>query len=70
MIGGIETDDAVIDATRLHALMASFIEHGGTADGGMHRLTLSAADGAARDHLARWMTAQGLTLTVDRPWAT
>ena len=65
MIGGIETEDAVIDAARLHALMASFIEHGGTPDGGMHRLTLSAADGAARNHLARWMTGQGLTLTVD-----
>jgi beta-ureidopropionase / N-carbamoyl-L-amino-acid hydrolase len=55
----------LIDARRLHALMAAFVPHGGTADGGMHRLTLSAEDGAARDHLARWMRDRGLKLTVD-----
>jgi len=65
MIGGIAAD-AVIDAPRLHALMDAFERHGGTADGGMHRLTLSAEDGAARDHLAQWCKEQGLTLTVDR----
>lgn len=64
MIGGIEAD-AVIDAPRLHALMGAFLRHGGTADGGMHRLTLSAEDGAARDHLAKWCQEQGLALTVD-----
>ena len=55
----------MIDAQRLHALMAAFVPHGGTADGGMHRLTLSAEDGAARDHLAQWMRDRGLSLTVD-----
>jgi N-carbamoyl-L-amino-acid hydrolase len=55
----------LIDAARLHALMADFLPHGGTADGGMHRLTLSAEDGAARDHLAAWMSGRGLALTVD-----
>jgi N-carbamoyl-L-amino-acid hydrolase len=55
----------LIDAQRLHALMAAFVPHGGTADGGMHRLTLSAEDGAARDHLAAWMRERGLKLTID-----
>jgi N-carbamoyl-L-amino-acid hydrolase len=56
----------MINPTRLHALMESFLPHGGTPDGGMHRLTLSAEDGAARDHLAAWFAEHGLTLTVDR----
>jgi len=55
----------MIDATRLHALMQAVATHGGTPDGGMHRLTLSAEDGAARDHLAGWMRAQGLSVTID-----
>jgi N-carbamoyl-L-amino-acid hydrolase len=45
--------------------MAAFVAHGGTDDGGMHRLTLSAEDGAARDHLGQWMRDRGLKLTVD-----
>lgn len=64
MIGGIAAE-AVIDAPRLHALMEAFQPHGGTPDGGMHRLTLSAEDGAARDHLAQWCKDQGMVLTVD-----
>jgi N-carbamoyl-L-amino-acid hydrolase len=59
------TDIPLIQADRLHALMDAFIAHGGEADGGMHRLTLSAEDGAARDHLAAWMKTQGMALTVD-----
>jgi beta-ureidopropionase / N-carbamoyl-L-amino-acid hydrolase len=56
---------SLIQPARLHGLMASFVPHGGTPDGGMHRLTLSAEDGAARDHLAAWLGEQGLELTVD-----
>ncbi|WP_284948123.1 Zn-dependent hydrolase [Acidisoma cladoniae] len=59
------TDIPLIQADRLHALMDAFIAHGGEADGGMHRLTLSAEDGAARDHLAAWMKTQGMVVTVD-----
>lgn len=55
----------IIDPARLGALMEEFSRYGGTSDGGMHRVTLSPADGAARDALARWMADQGLTLTVD-----
>lgn len=56
---------ALVDALRLHGLMQAFLAHGGTREGGMHRLTLSAEDGAARDHLAGWMRAHGLRVTVD-----
>jgi len=55
----------MIDPGLLHDLLESFAAHGGTPDGGMHRLTLSAEDGAARDHLAAWFAANGLWLTVD-----
>ncbi len=55
----------MIDAARLHGLMAGFLAHGATPDGGMHRLALSPEDGAARDHLVGWMRAQGLRLSVD-----
>ena len=55
----------MIQPDRLHALMDAFVTHGGTPDGGMHRLTLSAEDGAARDHLAGWMRDQGLRVTLD-----
>ena len=53
------------DAPRLHALMKAFVAHGGTPDGGMHRLTLSAEDGAARDHLIAWLRERGMRVTVD-----
>jgi N-carbamoyl-L-amino-acid hydrolase len=56
----------MINNARLHSLMDAFIPHGGTPDGGMHRLTLSAEDGAARDHLADWFKDQEMALTVDR----
>lgn len=55
----------LIDPARLHALMEAFVIHGGTPDGGMHRLTLSSEDAAARDHLASWMNAHGLQVTID-----
>ena len=55
----------MIDALRLQTLMRSFAQFGGTTDGGMHRLTLSAEDGQARDAFARWMRAQGLAVTID-----
>ena len=55
----------MINKARLHKLMDDFIPHGGTPDGGMHRLTLSAEDGAARDHLAAWLAEQEMRLTVD-----
>ncbi len=55
----------IIDAGRLGALMRDFARFGGTSDGGMHRVALSAEDAAARDALARWMRDAGLTLTVD-----
>ena len=55
----------MIDAARLHALMEAFALHGGTPDGGMHRLALSAEDSAARDHLLGWMRGQGLRVTID-----
>jgi N-carbamoyl-L-amino-acid hydrolase len=57
--------DPVIDAGRFTAMMQDFFQYGGTPDGGMHRLTLSAADGAARDALAAWMRESGVKLTVD-----
>ncbi len=60
-----DTADPLIDASRLHALMGAFAAHGGTPDGGMHRLALSAEDGAARDALAAWQRAQGLSVSVD-----
>ena len=55
----------MIDPARLHALFDDLAAHGGTADGGMHRLALSAADGAARDALRAWMVDHGLAVTVD-----
>jgi N-carbamoyl-L-amino-acid hydrolase len=55
----------MIDSARLHALMQSFIAHGGTPDGGMHRLTLSREDGAARDHLGKWLRENGLRISID-----
>lgn len=55
----------IIDTARLGALMEEFSRYGGTSDGGMHRVTLSPADGAARDALGRWMAQNGLRLTVD-----
>lgn len=60
-----DTPFPLIDTVRLHALIDAFAAHGGTPDGGMHRLTLSAEDAAARDHLAGWMREQGLSVTVD-----
>lgn len=57
--------EPVIDAGRFSALMNDFVQFGGTPDGGMHRLALSAEDGAARDALARWMREAGVKLTVD-----
>ena len=55
----------MISPGRLSALMSALEQHGGTPDGGMHRLTLSPADGAARNHLAAWMRAQDLRVVVD-----
>ena len=55
----------IIDPRRLGAMMDAFTSFGGTSDGGMHRLALSAEDGAARDALTRWMRDAGLTVTVD-----
>src|ERR1700750_2210478 len=57
--------EPVIDAPRFEALWNSFIPYGGTPDGGMHRLALSAEDGAARDALAAWVKENGVKLTVD-----
>jgi N-carbamoyl-L-amino-acid hydrolase len=55
----------IIDPERLGALMDAFTSFGGTSDGGMHRLALSAEDGAARDALVAWMRREGLAVTVD-----
>ena len=55
----------LIDTARLGALMDEFSRYGGTTDGGMHRVTLSPEDGAARDALRRWMAENGLSITVD-----
>ena len=55
----------IIDPKRLGALMDAFTAFGGTPDGGMHRLALSAEDGAARDALTGWMRREGLAVTVD-----
>jgi beta-ureidopropionase / N-carbamoyl-L-amino-acid hydrolase len=57
--------EPMIDAGRFAAFWESFIPYGGTPDNGMHRLTLSAEDGAARDALARWMSENDVKLTVD-----
>jgi N-carbamoyl-L-amino-acid hydrolase len=55
----------IIDRRRFGALMGAFLPFGGTSDGGMHRLALSAADGAARDALTGWMREAGLSVTID-----
>lgn len=55
----------MIQPDRLHALMDAFDAHGGTPDGGLNRLTLSAEDGAARDHLAQWMRDRSMAVTID-----
>ncbi len=55
----------IIDVRRFGALMGEFGAFGGTSDGGMHRVALSAEDGAARDALTRWMREAGLSVTVD-----
>lgn len=56
---------SLIDPARLAALMEQFSHYGGTTDGGMHRVTLSPEDGAARDALRHWMAEHGLVPTVD-----
>ena len=55
----------MIEPRRLRALMDAFTRHGGIAGNGMHRLTLSREDGAARDHLVGWMRDRGLRVTID-----
>ncbi|HEY9216368.1 MAG TPA: Zn-dependent hydrolase [Ancylobacter sp.] len=52
-------------ALQFHTLLADFARFGATAAGGVHRLCGSAEDGAARRHLATWLTAHGATVTVD-----
>lgn len=50
---------------RFRDFMESFYQYGGTNDGGMHRLSLSAEDGHARDHLVAWMRSEGLKVSID-----
>lgn len=59
------TATTVISAQRLIALMTAMERYGGTPNGGMHRLTLSAEDGQARDHLSAWMHEHGLSVRID-----
>lgn len=63
----MKTDPATmeIDAEAHHRLMEELSSFGGSADGAMNRLTLSAQDGKARDWLADWMKAAGLRLEID-----
>ena len=59
------SDHAPIDEARLQAMMDELSVFGGGPDGAMTRLTLSKEDGAARDWLAGWFSAQGFTQAVD-----
>ena len=52
-------------AHELHDLIAAFVVHGDTGDGGVSRLTASAEDKAARDLLAAHMRQRGLSVSVD-----
>lgn len=54
-----------MDPATLHELIAAFAVHGDSGDGGVCRLTGSAEDKAARDHLADEIRRRGLALTVD-----
>ncbi|MCO5222455.1 MAG: Zn-dependent hydrolase [Thermomicrobiales bacterium] len=54
-----------IDGNRLNASLQELARIGATPGGGVTRLTLSDEDKAARDLLARWMTAAGLEVRID-----
>jgi beta-ureidopropionase / N-carbamoyl-L-amino-acid hydrolase len=57
---------AMLDDGLLHQLLAEFSTFGGLPNGGVHRLTASAEDGAARDHLRVWLLGEGAEVRVDR----
>jgi N-carbamoyl-L-amino-acid hydrolase len=55
----------LIDRDRFLENFAAMARIGATPDGGVHRLAASAADGAARDLLAAWLTAMDMRVHVD-----
>ena len=50
---------------RLSEMLDAMAQVGATAAGGVHRPAGTAADGAARDLLARWMDAAGMRVAID-----
>lgn len=54
------------DAQRLWDSLHEMARHGAREDGGVNRLTFTAADSAARATLCAWAEAAGCTLTLDR----
>ena len=54
-----------VDVEAHHRMMEEVSAFGGGPDGSMNRLTLSEADGQARDWLALWMERIGLQVSVD-----
>lgn len=54
------------DAQRLWDSLHEMAGHGARDDGGVNRLTFTAADSAARAQLREWAEAAGCTLTLDR----
>ena len=56
---------AAIDTDLLRHLFGAVSAFGATPAGGVHRPAATAADGAARDWLAGWMRAAGLTVKID-----
>lgn len=55
-----------IDAGRLMARIDTLAAIGATPSGGVARLALGDADGQARDQVAAWMRAAGMTVEIDR----
>lgn len=53
------------DKAELHRLFAEINRPGATARGGLHRLSASAEDGAARHVLCDWLAARGVDVRVD-----
>jgi N-carbamoyl-L-amino-acid hydrolase len=55
----------LVDPSELLRRMESFAKIGGLPGGGLHRLTLSAEDKAARDHLVGLFEHEGFTVEID-----
>ncbi|MCW0182368.1 MAG: Zn-dependent hydrolase [Zavarzinia sp.] len=53
------------DKAELHRLFDEINRPGATARGGLHRLSASAEDGAARQVLCDWLAARGVDVRVD-----